>query len=106
MYIYAIEHRAASVYDLCMVRSCWTMEPHLALLDELLGLLVDVVSFRAASAWSTRQAVDGGPGDQVVDLDLGHLLNCHLPAGTGGRSSWVLIAPTKHLLRRSFLIPV
>lgn len=73
------------------------MEPHLPLLDELLRHLVDVVSFAtAAASWSTRQAVDGGPGHHVVDLDLGHLLNGHLPGRAGGRSR--VLAPTNHLL--------
>ena len=88
MYIYYIYDRA------CIMDASWAMEPQLPLLDELLRLLVDVVSFR------TREAV--GDGDKVVDLDLGHLLHRHLPGrtstGAGRRRRSNVLAPTNHLL--------
>ena len=89
MYIYYIYDRA------CIMDASWAMEPQLPLPDELLRLLVDVVSFR------TREAVGGGPGDKVVDLDLGHLLHRHLPGSTStgaGRRRRRVLAPTNHLL--------
>ena len=79
------------------------VEPQPPLPDEPLRLLVDVV-FRP-SWWTAAAAVDAGPGNQVVKLDLVHLLHRHLPdtcstgtgTGTGATGRSRVLAPTIHL---------
>jgi len=77
------------------------VEPQPPLPDEPLRLLVDVVFH--PTWWTAAAAVEDGPGNQVVELYLVHLLHRYLPdtfstgTGAGARRSSRVLAPTIHL---------